>query len=119
MTRNRWRVLRAMRVVLACLVLWLPARAGSASFAPADAVVMIAGVRGAGGVNATNDAGARAQNGRGARVVLGTANTHFFASSTRLAPPPPSDDAHRARETRTVPRTVAAPLFLKHCALLR
>jgi hypothetical protein len=114
--------LRALRVVLACLVLWLPARAASASFAPAD-VVMIAGARGAasaGGVGGAIAArSARAQNARGARVGLGTGSAHFFASSTRPARTPPNINVHRARETRTVRRTVAPPLFLKHCALLR
>jgi len=122
MSRNRWRVLRALRVVIACLVLWLPARAASASFSPADAVVMIAGVRGAasaGSAIAANNADSRAKNARGARVAHGTANAHFFAPSTRAARTPSKGNEHLALETRTIRRKLAPPLFLKHCALLR
>ncbi|MET0594993.1 MAG: hypothetical protein ABW133_20000 [Polyangiaceae bacterium] len=42
MSRKPWHALRALRVMLACLALWLPARAASAAFGPVDAVVMIA-----------------------------------------------------------------------------
>jgi hypothetical protein len=110
---------RALRIVLACLVLWLPARAASASFAPADAVVMVAEGRGPASGAAGALAAKRAKNGQRARVALGTAKADFFALSTRLTAPAPRGDEHRARETRTVRRTIAPALFLKHCALLR
>jgi hypothetical protein len=56
--------LRALRVLLACLVLWLPARGASAAFAPVDAVVMIAGAGGSAASAGSDSAASRTQAGR-------------------------------------------------------
>ena len=110
MSRQRWRVSRALRVLLACLALWLPAKSAMASVAPADAVVMMARAAGTG----AEVRAARIDEKREVRRV--------------------ATDAHRAsrdaalfhareplffRPKAVLSRAVTLPLYLLYCALLR
>ncbi|HMI83431.1 MAG TPA: hypothetical protein VK550_05010 [Polyangiaceae bacterium] len=113
MGRKGWRVSRAFRVLLACVALWLPAPSASASFAPADAVVMVA--RGA-----TAAAPVRAR-GTG---VPSEERRRADARGAHRAPAQAALVAQRRERpfippTTTASRAVAAPLYLLHCALLR
>jgi hypothetical protein len=117
MNRKPWRALRALRIVLACLVLWLPARSAAASLGPADTVVLIAG---AGAANATAGAAVRgapprdAERDRAARhdgatrASEGAVDARFFAEKAR-----------RADRDETANRTVVERRYLHCCVFLR
>jgi len=106
MSPSRWRALRALRVVLACLALWLPARVANASLGPIEAVVMIAS---APGVEAP--AGADREE-RASQRADGTSAHGLSADTDRPeeTSPGPSQNERRIAPT---------PLYLLHCALLR
>jgi len=107
MSRTRLRGSRALRVLLACLALWLPAQRAHASWAPGDAVVVVAHAARAEveprppAVHAPSKA-RRAAAHRTAEVGLVSAPTAI---------------SRRPREWR---RGAALPaLYLQNCALLR
>jgi len=107
MSPSRWRALRALRVVLACLALWLPARAANAAVGPVDAVVMIAGT---------------ARSVEVSRVAAGRERT---ASQARAAAPPYfAEGAAADKQVNVQPleierRAPPPARYLLHCALLR
>jgi hypothetical protein len=110
MGRKGWRASRALRVFLACLALWLPARSASAWMAPPD-MVMVAGAARAVTVESTpSDAQAEANHGRAWR------------RSVRQVPAPPlvaNSSKRAALRGMATARPPAAPLYLLHCVLLR
>ncbi|HMJ54363.1 MAG TPA: hypothetical protein VK540_19915 [Polyangiaceae bacterium] len=102
MSRKRWQVSRALRVLVACIALWLPAHTASASFGPADTVVMVAGAAGTAEV-----ARAHRDATREARAEPGAP-----AASSVVARP------ERVEPLPDVNRTVVERRYLRHCALL-
>jgi hypothetical protein len=117
MSLKPWRTLRALRVVLACLVLWLPARSAAASLGPVDTVVMIAGATAA---NARPEV-------RGAMARSGAHDERSFRNRAghELGSPSTSDidviarQACRADRGETANRTVVERLYLHCCVFLR
>jgi hypothetical protein len=109
MIRKGWRVSRAFRVFLACLALWLPARIAGASFAPADAVVMIAG-----SAETTAAAQQRPDDSR-----VGRTARRMATNARRSRAAAPDWRIHPRNAPRTTNRALAPPLYFMHCALLR
>jgi hypothetical protein len=107
MSPSRWRALRALRVVLACLALWLPVSTAAASFGPVDAVVMIAGAgRGVDVSPVDGDHDRKASQHRATSASFSVATTDdVFLRWVR-----PQTAEQRARTPRR---------YLLHCALLR
>jgi hypothetical protein len=110
MSRRTWRVSRAFRVVLACLALWLPARSASAWTVAADPVVMVGGAAGTTAALSRPIADTRSEARRRATTARRAPLRELERGGQRSAPSCP---------TATASRTVAPPLYLLHCALLR
>lgn len=105
--------MRVLRIVLACLALWLPARVAGAALGPSDAVVMIANAP-----PSVEDARRNATPRNSVRAPRESrrhdvARAHGTTSSIRLAPP------RKVRYGKAAHRVRRAPLYLFHCALLR
>jgi hypothetical protein len=105
-----------LRVAVACLVLWLPARGSTASFGPADAVVMVAG--------SAIEAHSAAQNGVAVRSARRVLRRHASDIDVDAAPARATSvisarrpSVLRATSLRTADRVVT-PIYLLHCALL-
>jgi hypothetical protein len=106
MSRSRWRALRALRVILACLALWLPARVASAAVGPTDAVVMIAG---AGSGVEVSPVAAGQERSRSHANAATVAHTRTAAL----------DDGANSGTRKTSHPGTFLPIYLLHCALLR
>jgi hypothetical protein len=106
--------LRALRVILACLVLWLPARSAAASLGPVDTVVMIAGAASGAGTGGSL-ARSAARDDRGARDAA--ERRQFSASATAIDII--TRQACRADRGETANRTVVERLYLHCCVFLR
>ncbi len=107
MSRKLWHVSRALRVLIACLALWLPARSAAAWMAPADAVVVVACAAGTASELRTARIDEQRETRRTAAVHRAPTNAALFPwlEPTFVA-------------TKTASRAVTPPLFLLHCALL-
>lgn len=117
MSRKPWRALRALRVVLACLVLWLPARGAAASLGPVDTVVMIAGGAGATSGAEVREAPARVRGAtdRDARSERALRTAKVAAVDARFF----LEKARRDDRAETANRTVVERLYLHRCVFLR
>ena len=108
MRRRRWQLLRALRVLLACLVLTLSARpAVSAPAWTETAVLVVAAAGAASAAAAAEQPGGRAVREVGARALAA-------APAPCAAAPLEAPEAPAARGDLGLD-----DLYLHHCALLR
>jgi hypothetical protein len=119
MSPKPWRALRALRVVLACLVLWLPARGASASLVPADAVVMMAGARGTATAETQSRASDRASSKPRARASDAERRHAKSGTAATLDRRSLAEDEHRDDRSSTANRSVDLRPYLSFCVFLR